>query len=54
MFIILFKIMFVGSPDKPEKSLRWNKLFCNLNRNNNLFHVRCGKSFFDFGQNILL
>lgn len=53
MFIILFKIIFVGSPDKPEKPLRWNKLFCNLNRNNNLFHVRCGQSFFYFGQNIL-
>lgn len=53
MFIILFKIIFVGS-DKAEKPLRWNKLFCNLNRNNNLFHVRCGQSFFDIGQNSLL
>lgn len=54
MFIILLNIIFVGSTDMAEMPLRWNKLFCNLNRNNNLFHVRCGQSFFDFGQNILL
>lgn len=48
MFIILFKIIFVGSTDKAEKPLRWNKLFCNPNRNDNLFHVRCGQSFFLF------